>query len=65
MNLDKTAAEKYIVSLKLQKYLEKLHIQRKELVVKKLSGDNVDTDIIALDTKIHDANEKLEKLISM
>ena len=65
MNLDKTAAEKYIVSLKLQKYLEKLHIQRKELVVKKLSGDNVDADIIALDTKIHDANEKLEKLISM
>ena len=65
MNLNKTAAEKYIVSLKLQKYLEKLHIQKKDLTAKLLAGDDVREEIEKIDADINDANERLEKLISM
>ena len=58
-------AEKYIVSLKLQKWLETLHIQRKELTAQMLSGIDVNEQISEIDKKIHDANEKLEQLISI
>ena len=58
-------AEKYIVSLKLQKWLETLHIQRKELTAQMLSGVDVNEQISEIDKKIHDANEKLEQLISI
>lgn len=58
-------AEKYIVSLKLQKWLETLHIQRKELTAQMLSGVYVNEQISEIDKKIHDANEKLEQLISI
>ena len=63
--MDEHAAEKYIISLKLQKWLETLHIQRKELTARKLSGDDVDEQIAKVDTDIRDANERIEKLISM
>ena len=58
-------AEKYIVSLKLQKWLETLHIQRKELTAQMLSGVDDNEQISEIDKKIHDANEKLEQLISI
>ena len=65
MNLDRPAAEKYLVSLKLQKYLEKLYIQRKELAGQMLTGADVAGKIAEIDENIRDANSRLEKLISM
>ncbi len=65
MNIDEKAAEKYIISLKLQKYLEKLHIEKKELTAKLLSGENVQEQISANEQEINRAKEKLETLISM
>ena len=65
MNLDRPAAEKYLVSLKLQKYLEKLYIQRKELAGQMLTGADVADKIAEIDENIRDANSRLEKLISM
>ncbi len=59
LNLDATAAEKYIVSLKLQRYLEKLNIQKRELTNQLLAGDEGARDEIAK------YNEKLEVLISI
>lgn len=65
MNLDEKAAEKYIISLKLQKYLEKLHIEKKNLTAKLLSGEDVQEQINTTDSEIKRAKEKLETLISM
>ncbi len=65
MNLDRGAAEKYIVSLKLQRYLEKLNAEKRDLTAQLLSGADVAGKIAEIDEKSRDANEKLEKLISM
>lgn len=65
MNLDETAAEKYIVSLKLQKYIEKLNITKKELTAQLLAGEDVREKIEKTDADIADANDKLDKLILM
>ena len=57
-------AEKFIVSLKLKKYLEKLNVQKKELTVKLLGGDEtVRTKISAIDTEIKKSTEKFESII--
>ena len=66
LNLDKTAAEKYIVSLKLQRYLDRLNLTKKELTNKLLSGDeSVRDEISRTESEIAIATEKLEKLISL
>jgi hypothetical protein len=59
-------AEKYIVSLKLQRYLDRLNIQKKELTTRLLSGDESARDEISkIDNELSSAHEKLEKLISL
>jgi DNA primase len=66
LNLDKIAAEKYIVSLKLQRYIDKLNLNKKEMTARLLDGDNtVRDDIEKTDNDIKLATEKLEKLISI
>ena len=66
LNLDKTAAEKYIVSLKLQRYITRLKLMKKELTNKLLSGEeSVMDEISKIDSDILTATEKLEKLISL
>ena len=66
LNLNKNSAEKYIVSLKLQRYLDKLNLTKKELLNKLLSGDeSVRDEIPKIDSDIESAKEKLEKLISL
>ncbi len=66
LNLDKTAAEKYIVSLKLQKYMEKLQKQKSELTAQMLAGDNTAREkILNINNEIERAQEKLETLISI
>ncbi len=66
MTLDKTAAEKFIVSLKIQKYLERLQAERKELTTMMLSGDMGARDRIAeIDADIAKYSDRLETLIAM
>ena len=66
LNLDKNAAEKYIVSLKLQRYLEKLNLQKREYTNALLAGDeNARDEITKIDEEIAKYNEKLDILISI
>lgn len=66
LNLDKLAAEKYIVSLKLQRYLDRLNLTKKALTTRLLEGDeSVREEIDKVDINIKSASEKLEKLISI
>ena len=59
-------AEKYIVSLKLQRYLDKLNIQKKELTAQLLAGDeSVRDELNQIDEALAKAREKMEKLISL
>ena len=66
LNIDLAAAEKYIVSLKLQRYLEKLNMQKRELTTQMLSGnESVRDEISRIDDEIAKYSEKLEVLISI
>lgn len=66
LNMDIGAAEKYLVSLKLQRWLEKLNAQKKELTNRRLAGDeSVREEILKIDTEIEKYKEKLEVLISI
>lgn len=66
LNLDFAAAEKYIVSLKLQRYLEKLNATKQELTNKLLSGDETVRDEISnTDTEIKKYSEKLKLLLTL
>ena len=59
-------AEKYIVSLKLQRYLDKLNIQKKELTAQLLVGDeSVRDELNQINEDLAKAREKMEKLISL
>ncbi len=64
MAMDKIAAEKYIVSLKLQKYLEKLKAEQKELTAKLLSGDgDVAERLKEIGREIEKCHDKIDKLV--
>ena len=66
LNLDSTAAEKYIVSLKLQRHLAKLNAIKKELTNKLLAGENIAREeITKIDEDIAKFSEKLEILITI
>ena len=66
LNLDASAAEKYIVSLKLQRHLAKLQATKKELTNQLLGGDeSVRDEIAQIDADIAKYSEKLEILISI
>ena len=66
LNMDVGAAEKYIVSLKLQRYLEKLNAQKREFTNQLLAGDeSAREEIKRINDEIEKYNEKLEVLISI
>ena len=66
LNLDAVAAEKYIVSLKLQKYLERLRNEQKELTAAALGGDATATEKLAtINSEIARITDKQDQLISM
>ena len=66
LNMNFEAAEKYIVSLKLQRYLEKLNSKKQRLLNKLLSGDeSVRDEITNIDSDIKKYSEKLKLLISL
>ena len=62
INLGFDDAEKYLISLKLQKYLEKLNLEKKQLVADALKNNNSDA-LRELEEKIKSAQEKLELLL--
>ena len=57
LKLSKKSAEKYIVSLKIQRYLDKLKATKKELTDKYLSGDE------NAKSQINEINNEIEKTI--
>ncbi|MDE6477749.1 MAG: DNA primase [Alphaproteobacteria bacterium] len=60
---DLAAAEKYIVSLKLKNYLQRLHDDRKMLVAQLLAGDDGAREkIAAVDAEIEKSNARMELL---
>lgn len=66
MNLDAAAAEKYIVSLKLQRYLQKLNAQKKELTAMLLAGDaGAQEQISQINAEIQKYQDKLDLLITI
>ena len=66
LNMDINGAEKYLVSLKLQRYLEKLNAQKRELTNQLLAGDETARDeITRINEEIEKYKEKLEVLISI
>ena len=65
MNMDEKSAEKYIVSLKLQKYMARLQSQKRDLTARLLAGENVRDEIAALDEQINTAMQKMDALISI
>ena len=62
--LDFESAEKYLISLKLQKYLENLNTEKKKLVADALKNNN-SYAIKEIDKKIKEAQEKLELLLDI
>ena len=63
-DLDLNAAEKYIISLKIQKYIESLEKQKHDLTVRGLAGENdLCTEIRRIDKEISLMREKFELLI--
>lgn len=66
LNLDENAAEKYLVSLKLQKYIDTLNRQKQELTAMLLAGDTgAAAQIHDLDEKLQSAHNKMDMLISI
>ena len=67
LNMDLAAAEKFIVSLKLHRYLDKLNLQKRELTNRWLeTGDaTISDEINAINTEIEKYTEKLEVLLSI
>lgn len=64
MTLD--AAEKFIISFKLQQYIKKLNSERTEIINNALKNNISDLETLnEINQKINDANEKLEKLIDI
>ena len=66
LNFDLKSAEKYIVSLKLQRYIQKLQMDKKEILQMALAGDSgAGVQIKDIDNEIKLANEKIEQLMNI
>ena len=60
------AAEKFLVSFKLQRYIKKLNQERSEIINNALKNNIENLEVLnEINKKINDANEKLEKLIDI
>ena len=66
LNINKESAEKYIVLLKLQRYLDRLNLQKKTLTNQRLMGDeSVRDEITQIEEQIKTYTEKLQLLTTM
>lgn len=63
-DFDLKTAEKYIISLKIQKYLESLEQQKRDLTMRGLAGENdVIQEIRRIDNEINKMREKFDLLV--
>ena len=63
-NLDLKQSEKYIVSLKIQKYIQNLEKQKQELVIKSLHGEiDARQEIQRIDEELKRMHDKQDKLV--
>ena len=66
IKIDLVSAEKYIVSLKLQRYIQKLNKDKIAATQLALSGDTgAGVKIREINNELKSANEKLEKLMNI
>ena len=67
LNMDMAAAEKFIVSLKLHRYLDKLNLQKRDLTNRWINtGDEaIRNEINNINSEIEKYTEKLEVLLSI
>ena len=68
LSMDQAQAEKYIVSLKLQRYLERLNIRKREITAQMLSGGDADelrAEMAGVDADIQKAQARLEALVNI
>jgi len=66
LNFDVKAAEKYIVSLKLQRYITRLNNDKKSVLQLALAGDaGAGALIDDINAELKSANQKLEKLMNI
>ncbi len=64
LNLDLKSAEKYLVSLKLQKYIENLELKKREITIGALSnGNDVRDEIRRIDDEIIKMKERFDLLV--
>ena len=66
LNLDFKDAEKYIVFLKLQRYIDKLNLQKQDLTSRMLMGDeNAREELNKIDDELSSAHQKRETLLAI
>lgn len=65
MEMDAAAAEKYIVSLKLQKYMDRLVATRRDLTARALRGEDVAAQIAETNRELERIREKQEMLVNI
>ncbi|MBR5153675.1 MAG: DNA primase [Alphaproteobacteria bacterium] len=67
LNMDMAAAEKFIVSLKLHRYLDKLNLQKRDLTNRWINtgDDAIRNEINNINSEIEKFTEKLEVLLSI
>lgn len=63
LNMDTITAERYVVSLKLQKYMEKLVADKKDYMTQMLAGADVKDKIAAIDADMEKVRAKQEMLV--
>ena len=61
--MDTITAERYVVSLKLQKYMEKLVADKKDYMTQMLAGADVKDKIAAIDADMEKVRAKQEMLV--
>jgi len=64
-DLNVSDAEKFIVLLKLKKYIEKLQNDKKEILSKSIGDDSVRARISAIDSEIEKSNKRIELLVTI
>ncbi|MBD5391819.1 DNA primase [bacterium] len=65
ITMDVTTAERYIVSLKLQKYLEKLQKEQKECMTQTLAGNDMRARMDEITAEIEKVRTRMEMLVTI
>lgn len=63
MQMDSVSAERYIVSIKLQKYMERLLAEKKECMTQMLAGVDMKQRVAEINSEIEKVQEKQDMLV--